>query len=201
MFVGKLHPNYIGVGVLPTSQMIHNKMTKFALNNLYYIKRIGIYQCSEKYKVDRISPQARLNIYHVFFILSGKLYVSYEGQLFTAPENSVVMLDCRKEHCYYSLAPMNFIWLDIDGSATEAYFELLSKRPAPLFFPQNFKEITRRIQIFADEIDRQAANEHDCSCFVHELFSQLTTLAKYETVSVRRKQPLQVHRKQPILVH
>lgn len=177
MLVGNWHPDYIGPGVLPTSQIFLNTVSRFAANNLYYCKRIGDYQCTNTYMVDRRRSEKRRDIYHVFFILSGQLQVEYRGHAFVASQGSVVVLDCRQPHRYYCTSRVNFIWLDMDGGATAAYVKLLTGRGVPLFHLSDFNRIVNRILIVGRETEAQNADEHMNSSFWHELFAMLACVA------------------------
>lgn len=185
MLVGNWHPAYIGPGVLPTSQIFHNELSKFALNNLYYCKRIGDYHCSDQYLVDRMLPEKCLNMFHIFMILSGQLHIDYRGHSFIAPAGSIVALDCRIPHRYYCTDHLNFVWLDINGSATEAYFRPLTNHNVPLYTPSNFNEIVNRTLSIAREIDEQTENEHNSSCFWHELFATLANISETQDTSTK----------------
>ena len=177
MLVGNWHADYIGPGVLPTSQIFMNTVSRFAANNLYYCKRIGDYQCTNTYMVDRGSVEKRRETYHIFFILSGQLHVEYRGHAFVASSGSVVVLDCRQPHRYYCTSRVNFVWLDIVGAATAAYFKLLTGRGVPLFHLSGFNRIVNRILLIAHETETQNTDEHINSSFWHELFALLAGVA------------------------
>ena len=177
MLVGNWHPEYIGRGVLPTSEIFLGTVSRFAQSNLYYCKRIGDYQCSDSYEVDRRAPEKAREMVHVFFILSGQLHVEYRGHAFTASQGAVVVLDCRLPHRYYCTSPVNFLWLDIDGGATAAYVKLLTSRGVPLFRLPAFNKVVNRVLIIAHEMEEQRENEHMNSSFWHELFAILASTA------------------------
>lgn len=187
MLVGNLHPDRVGPGVLPTSQIFHNTVSKFAANNLYYCKRIGDYQCSERYVVDRLAPERRREIYHVFLILSGRLQIEYRGHSFAASPGSVAVLDCRQAHRYYCTSHVNFVWLDIDGGATAAYVKLLTARSVPLFRLPNFNTVVGRILSIGREIEAQRENEHVSSSFWHELFAALASAEEQQDTDARSR--------------
>ena len=187
MLVGNLHPDRVGPGVLPTSQVFHNTVSKFALNNLYYCKRIGDYQCSEHYMVDRRAPEKRRRMYHVFLILSGCLQIEYRGHTFAASPGSVAVLDCRQAHRYCCTSHVNFVWLDIDGGATAAYVRQLTARSVPLFRLPNFNAAVGRILSIGREIEAQRENEHMSSSFWHELFAVLASAEEPQDTDTRSR--------------
>ncbi len=187
MRVGNWHPEYIGTGVLPTSQIAMGTVSKFAAANLFYCKRIGDYQCTDKYMHDRRAPEKRREMYHVFFILSGQLRVEYRSHAFAAPAGSIVVLDCRQPHRYYCTSHVNFLWLDIDGAATEAYVKLLTARPAPLYRLPEFNAYANRTLAIAQEIEEGRADEHVCSAFWHSLFAVLASAAGQQDADTRAR--------------
>lgn len=185
MLVEHWHPEYIGPGVLPTSEIFLGTASRFAVNHLYYCKRIGDYQCSDAYMVDRRSPEKRREIYHIFFVLSGQLQVEYRGHAFAASQGAVVVLDCRQEHRYYCTDHVNFLWLDIDGSATAAYIKLLTQRQVPMYYPSGFGACTNRILTIARETEDNSGNEHLNSSFWHSMFSELAVDAERGTANLQ----------------
>lgn len=187
VLVGNWHPDYIGPGVLPTSQIFLGTVSRFAANNLYYCKRIGDYQCSDAYEVDRRSPEKAREMYHIFFILSGQLHVDYRGHSFVAPQGSVVVLDCRLPHRYYCKNKVNFIWLDIDGGATAAYVKLLIARNVPMFQLPNFNRLVNRMMLIGHEMEEQTADEHINSSFWHGLFAMLASTADRQNADARSR--------------
>ena len=82
---------------LKTRTYVHEP-SLFARENLFYVKLAGEYHRVSDYRIERERMESLLVIY----VTEGELTVCLGGKLMTAPAGSIVLLDCRRPHSYFS---------------------------------------------------------------------------------------------------
>ena len=86
---------------LKTRTYVHEP-SLFARENLFYVKMAGEYHRVSDYRIERERMESLLVIY----VTEGELTVCLGGKLMTAPAGSIVLLDCRRPHSYFSRQPV-----------------------------------------------------------------------------------------------
>lgn len=108
---------------LKTRTYVHEP-SLFARENLFYVKLAGEYHRVSDYRIERERMESLLVIY----VTEGELTVCLGGKLMTAPAGSIVLLDCRRPHSYFSRQPVSLRWVHIQGNAVFAYAAQLRRR-------------------------------------------------------------------------
>ena len=171
MHVSTCNKRTIGIGVRPTSQIWFHNNSPFARKALFYIDRIGDYQCNKDYTVER--EGYGFNFYMMFLVTSGTLHFQQESHCFLAPQGSVVLLNRRKRHKYWAEDDVNFKWLHFNGNSSKAYYDLLSSYESMPFFPSNFNSLIDDFIHLTDTINIQPVNEHQLSITIHAMLANL----------------------------
>lgn len=110
-------------GVLNRSKMFFysNKQSK---NIFFYPLSAGHFYCNANYRIARNKFDSILLTY----IISGSLSFMVNGQELTVKENEIAVIDCFKQHTYYTKDSFEAYWLHINGGNTEELFAELTDR-------------------------------------------------------------------------
>lgn len=154
-------------GVLEGSFMDFTIPTEFARCALYYMPQYGHFRCNGAYDIRRETLDWLL----LAFIRSGTLYFECGGGG-TAPEGSVVLLDCRRPHRYFCRDNADFFWFHFSGGGSAAYAELLCEPSCKIFPGSRMEAMFQNIFARAQSIP---CNEHLISADIHRLLGRLAS--------------------------
>ena len=160
-------------GILDPSEIYFLLPSHFALNTLYCLQHIGMFHCDSRYVVTHPYWESIL----VLFIDEGELEVSYNGALFTAQKNDVVVIDCRHEHSYHAWDGLQFHYFHFTGPQAEAYAHLLHElNHGALLHDANSTVLDNIFQNLLRLAQSQlnAQNEHRISVYLHMALCELT---------------------------
>ncbi|MCH5461745.1 AraC family transcriptional regulator [Lactobacillus sp. LC28-10] len=92
------------------------------------------YEVNYTYHIDR----HYMNSYILFLIEKGKLYFTFDNnQRFTASENSIVLMDCRKRNQYHAESNCRFMFFHFNGVQVQTLYDYLTQNQQHLFTSTN----------------------------------------------------------------
>lgn len=104
--------------------------SSFAEQMFYYPTRMGHYFCSRQYRFSyqsEIAMQAgHIFNYMIFFVKSGQMDISVDGERKSVGSRELVIFDCQKPYEYQALTDdLEFYWLLFNGGQSAYFFEQL----------------------------------------------------------------------------
>ncbi|MGN1014453.1 MAG: AraC family transcriptional regulator [Butyricicoccus sp.] len=161
-------------GVLAPSFMDFTIPSGFAMHSLYYVPQFGHFYCTDQYRIDRDS----LDLFLCVYVCSGSLFFESDGKQFTAVQDQIAFLDCRKPHCYYCTGSTEFLWFHFNGSSSADYVNFLTTQSGSVFSGDVVLGLRRsfeRIFAYAQEVP---SNEHLISLHVTQILGRLASPQK-----------------------
>lgn len=160
----------LDIGVLKNSVRYYHDPDAFTASYLYYIPHAGNYCCNEEYEVER----EYLDVSQFIIVDYGVLCVEYEGRTVKALPGTMVLLDCRKPHKYYSLSKeLKFRWFHFIGNSSEAYTQLILNTHGFVFTFVDSPEIYQTFQNIMMAIRQETPNCHALSFTINKLLALL----------------------------
>ena len=86
---------------------------------LYYPLAVGIYEKGNNYHIHR----KRYDSVMLAYITDGNLQLDQGNLHFRAEKGDILLVDCYREHEYYTDSFVKFTWLHIDGSSLRSWLE------------------------------------------------------------------------------
>lgn len=158
------------VGVLPGSERFYYEPDDFTEKNLFYVPHAGIYKCSGEYEVNR----RHLDACQIIIVDSGSLTIEYSGKIKTAHAGTIVLLDCRIPHKYYSSSDhLNMRWFHFTGNASGNYTNMLINTHG-FCIPVPVMEIDECCDKILSLIQRKTPMPHISSAALHKLLALLS---------------------------
>lgn len=123
-----------------------NTPTKSAKQTFFYVQEVGYFRTFPPYFTER----ANLNSFLVFYTLSGKGVLRYQGRTYHLLPGSSAFINCMNHHYYECLSHQEweFLWLHFNGATALGYYEEFSKsgfRILPDLDPFFMESTMRRI--------------------------------------------------------
>lgn len=160
----------LDIGVLPSSERFYYNADTFTEKNLFYVPHAGVYECDNKYEVKR----NYLNTCHIIVVDKGNLGVEYRGQRLIAKPGSIVILDCREPHRYYSMSDhLNIKWFHYAGNCNFAYTQMLLETKG-FIIPNISFSVKQCCEKIITSMREKNTSPHVISVFIHELLSLLS---------------------------
>lgn len=110
--------NLIGNGLEKGSHMYFYTASQTAKKLLYYPVATGEFYCNAEYNVKRERYDSILAI----CVLSGSITLIQNGAEFTAQEGELLLVDCYKEHRYFTEGHAHTLWVHFDGNNSREWF-------------------------------------------------------------------------------
>lgn len=173
------------VGVLPASEEYFYIASKFAKDTLFFLESGGDYQCDEKYIVRRMEEQ--IDTFLLEIIQDGTLYLKIEDKTYPVPKGSMFLLDCKRPHLYYAKEKVSFKYFHFSGKMVQNYLDTLYESNGPVFFPEDFVDMSKKFSFIINMMASGNVNEHLASLTIHDIFAHLATnnsLAKVDTSQI-----------------
>lgn len=156
-------------GVLEDSFLNFHSPSKFAQNALYYCPQYGHFFCDRNYYIKRNN----LDLYLIFYIKEGTLEVSNKQMTVTAPQGSVVLIDCHHPHEYYCKDYVEFYWIHFTGCSSQEYCNYLLDRYGILYSGSQVKDLEHSFANIVYSNFESVANEHTISSTIHHILASL----------------------------
>lgn len=98
-----------------------NTPTISARQTFFYVQEVGYFRTEPPYFTER----ANLNSFLIFYTISGKGLLKYQGQSYHLLPGTSVLINCRNHHYYECLSGQEweFLWLHFNGSTALGYYE------------------------------------------------------------------------------
>ena len=90
---------------------------------LYYPLAGGIFERGKNYRVHRLQYDSVLLAY----ITEGNLQLIQGGKHFRAENGELLLVDCYKEHEYFTDSYVKFTWIHMDGSSSRPWLDSMIK--------------------------------------------------------------------------
>ena len=104
-----------------TSLIYFHDFSQRARDFLFYPLVAGIYEKGADYYVHRESYDSIM----IACVLQGKLYLNQDGQSLGATSGDLLLVDCYREHEYFTDSFVKFLWVHIDGATCRAWLEAI----------------------------------------------------------------------------
>lgn len=101
-------------GVMTGSEYFFHDISETTLLLHYYLAMCGHYYCETGYRVRGEQVDRILCMY----VEQGEMSVDYQGNHYTAPSGSVILIDRNEPHHYYVEHYAEFYWMHIGGGNT-----------------------------------------------------------------------------------
>ena len=165
------------VGILKDSVRYYHDADAFTASYLYSIPHAGIYHCDAQYDVDRSGGDACLDVCQIIWVDEGELAVDYQGETLTAPPGSIVLLNCRRPHRYYSRSDsLRLRWFHFVGNSSEAYTDLIVGTHSVVLPVAQNAEIEACCRTIMMAVHQNQPNPHALSVTIHKLLVLLVLL-------------------------
>ena len=119
----------------------------------------GHYICKKEFRIDR-----RLGgTYLLLATVSGSGILEYEGGNYAVPTGSVMLIDCRRHHCYYAASDgWEFFYAHYDGGMSRQYFEYLAPAlPVIKLPPHIFVDVSEKLGQMLESCDKPSAGNDE----------------------------------------
>lgn len=129
-------------GMKSESEVFFSSQTDSVESLLFYPICTGHYYCNSNYRVERKKHYSIL----IMQILDGKCKVETEFTNTQAKAGDIVVIDCCKPHCYYTLGShLETIWLHIDGANCHEMCGEIVAQNGNVFHPADIKQFTMKL--------------------------------------------------------
>lgn len=157
----------IGNGVNKGSHMYFYTVSQSAKKLLYYPLAIGEFYCNSDYNVARTNYDSILAIY----VLDGSITLVQDDVELKAEKDELLLVDCYKEHKYFSNAFAHTLWVHFDGNNSRAWLEEIKAQKG-----QKIKCGRKTSDCISNIIKyiKSNQNEYDIS---NELYTMLCTIS------------------------
>lgn len=93
-------------------------------------------------------------------ILDGQLTIKSDGQVFSAKQDDVVLLDCYKPHAYWSESGWRSLWVHFDGLSARSYYNWIVRTNGNVFSTWNIRKILKNLNdVYETFHSEQVVNE------------------------------------------
>lgn len=105
-------------GIKPSSKVYEVTPSDRAVRVLYYLQRVGYFQCDAQYGVKRKGLESFL----LYYVIKGKLHISSRGEEVVIREGECGLLNCYEPHEYRAEGSLEYIWIHFDGANTRDFW-------------------------------------------------------------------------------
>lgn len=137
-------------GVSPQSLKCFLLPSTLARQLFFYITRCGHYFCDSRYHFSGESEEGRVpsrKTFLLFYIVSGRMQINYNGRNYTALGGQAVLMDCRQKQEYYAEGDLEFLWLHFDGANAAAYVDQIIKLYGMVFTVPDRAALSRKLSV------------------------------------------------------
>jgi len=163
------YENGMEKGVLKKSSMYLHLPSQFALQSLFYAPYAGRFYCDSSYAVSR----ENFDYFLLMLVDSGCLHISCEGKNYSANQNDIVILNCKKTHLYYSKGDASFYFFHFDGAGSASFYDLIVAKQGPVIQLQNPAAILDSMAAILSLAENGYENEFKISAQIHLILSEL----------------------------
>ena len=158
----------IGNGLNKGSHMYFYTASQTAKRLLYYPVATGEFYCNAEYNVERSRYDSILAI----CILSGSITLLQNGAELTAHAGELLLVDCYKEHRYFTSDHAHTLWVHFDGNNSREWFDEITAQHT-----QKIKCDRRVSECISDIIKSIQFNESEYD-ISNELYTLICAVSK-----------------------
>ncbi|HIX29457.1 MAG TPA: AraC family transcriptional regulator [Candidatus Blautia stercoravium] len=128
--------------VTPESEYFIYTASFAAKKLFFYPTYVGNFQ----YEPGYILKRSRYDSFLIMLITDGTCKVSLNGHHYTAPKDSLVLIDCYAPHEYGNSSGHSSLWLHFDGPMARNYYEYLIQKWGHVILPPNVQSIKYHLE-------------------------------------------------------
>ncbi len=117
----------------PKSEYYINSPAASVSETFLYPTHLGHFFYCPGYRQHRL----RFDSFLIMYVMDGAFTLEYNGKKLYADKNSFVLMDCYQEHCYYTDAGGETIWIHFDGPPARTMYEMILDRHGNVFTLEN----------------------------------------------------------------
>lgn len=160
-----------------------NTPTISARQTFFYVQEAGYFRTAPPYFTER----ANLNSFLIFYTISGKGLLKYQGQSYHLMPGASVLINCMNHHYYECLSGQEweFLWLHFNGSTALGYYEEFMKNGFRVLYETDtfFMERTMR-RVLALTQKKDLHSEIIVSSLITEVLTHLLILNSSENLGL-----------------
>ncbi|MCM1363804.1 MAG: AraC family transcriptional regulator [Faecalibacterium sp.] len=162
----------LGNGLNNNSHMYFYTPSQTAKKLLYYPIAVGEFQCNSDYNVSRKKYDSFLAVY----VLTGSITMIQDEIQLTAKSSELLLIDCYKEHRYFTSSSAHTLWVHFDGNNSREWFaEITSQKTQKI-------KCTRQTSECIFDIINQVRNNQSEYAISNSIYSLLCILAKNDDI-------------------
>ena len=164
-------------GVLTDSEMYIFNPSMTAARSLVHVSFWGNYHCSVPYQIKRENYDSLL----LFFIQSGVIELTYNGQTQLLKPGCVQIIDCMKPQHYRALGDIHFIWMHFTGGSSQALYDHLEEVDATGFAVDEQPGLAREINLLIQQLVDAPTNEWAVNLAFTRLMTRIAEKSERQT--------------------
>lgn len=184
---------------LGPSHIYFHKCSQRAKKFLFYPVVAGIYEKGADYYTHR----ERFDSILIAYVFGGNLHLRQDGKHFVAEQGDLLLVDCYREHEYFTDDFIKFAWVHVDGGTCRAWLEEIKSTQG-----QCLKAGPKTPALLLSVVEgiKNGESEYQLSQAIHALLCEITTLG--ETVGTedhlstvkQAKDYIEAHLDEPLTV-
>lgn len=141
---------------------------------LFYPLVAGSFEKDQNYRVYRQQYDSFL----ILYIADGRLFLKQSETLYKGEKGEILLVDCYKEHEYFTDSYAKLIWLHFDGSTSRSWFETLKAN-----YGQALRASLSCPDLIWNIIDgiRTGKNEYLLSAEIYTLLCEISAYSESQT--------------------
>jgi len=154
-----------------TSLIYFHEISQAAKEFLFYPLVAGIYEKGSDYYVHR----ERYDSIMIAYVSEGNLQLNQDGRHFCAEQGDLLLVDCYREHEYFTDTFVKFIWVHIDGGSCRAWLDAMKQKHG-----QCLKASTESPSLLLAVVDgiRRKESEYRLSQCIHSLLCEIAAFGE-----------------------
>lgn len=166
-------------GVLSQSERFFSTPSAVARRLFFYVTRCGHYYCDKQYDFKDTCDISKLESHRNYFLIylrTGSMNFVADGDVFTAEQGQLALIDCRRPHHYYTHGAAETIWMHFDGANARDFYEQIVAFHSGkhVFYPSGNSRIEREMaQIVSSLKSSESVPEVEYSQRIYRILCNL----------------------------
>lgn len=170
-------------GVLKESEIFFHNASETAKRVFFYLLCCGNYSCDNHYHVKRSTYHSFLFIY----VIKGNGFIVKNGKEVFVKTNSLMLLDCTKEHEYGTNQGWKIYWVHCNGLLCKEWYALINNKNNGIIPLDNFAHCYQTMKRL---IDNQKYNKGSNEAFTNQLIVNLFSELMVDPIQKENEKPL-----------
>ncbi len=167
----------------PKSEYYINSPAASVSETFLYPTHLGHFFYCPGYRQHRL----RFDSFLIMYVMDGAFTLEYNGKKLYADKNSFVLMDCYQEHCYYTDAGGETIWIHFDGPPARTMYEMILDRHGNVFTLENpLPLIGCMAKICHPYTHREPIREILISKYLNDLLTELVIYTPLQAKTLQR---------------